>query len=175
MVGAPRTRPLLRSLAVIRSSFYKYERSIIKQRHIASSGGVMRIIVALCAGAMLAGCASSAENVSAAYVSPLQYKDYSCQQLAQEAERVSIRAQTLTGGQNSKATKDAVATGVAIIVFWPAAFMVGGNDQTTAELAQMKGSLQTIQQVGIQKDCGLQIEIQEEKPQRGTGIDAESV
>ena len=38
-------------------------------------------------------------------------------------------------------TKDAVATtAAAVIIFWPAAFLVGGDKQTAAELAQMKGT-----------------------------------
>ena len=38
------------------------------------------------------------------------------------AERISARAIALTGAQNNRATSDAVATTVAVVVFWPAAF-----------------------------------------------------
>jgi hypothetical protein len=60
----------------------------------------------------------------------------------------------LSGAQDQKATSDAIATGVAIVVFWPAAFLVGGNDQTTAELSRQKGEFETIEKVSIQKNCG---------------------
>jgi hypothetical protein len=36
-------------------------------------------------------------------------------------------------------TNDGVATAAAIVIFWPAAFFVGGDKQTAAELSQMKG------------------------------------
>jgi hypothetical protein len=69
----------------------------------------------------------------------LMYQSYNCQQLALEAQGVSARAAALSGAQDSQRTKDQVATGVAIAVFWPAAFFVGGDKQNAAELGQMKG------------------------------------
>jgi hypothetical protein len=102
---------------------------------------------------LVSGCAKSASEVQPAYVSPIQYENYSCAQLAAEAQRVSRRASELSGVQDSKADDDAVATGVAIVVFWPAAFLVGGDDHTTAELARMKGEFETIEKVSIQKNC----------------------
>jgi hypothetical protein len=41
---------------------------------------------------------------------------------------VSARAAEASGAQDQKATNDAVATTVGVIVFWPALFMVKGND-----------------------------------------------
>ena len=37
----------------------------------------------------LTACASQPEDIHTAYVSPLQYKSYDCDQLSMEAERVS--------------------------------------------------------------------------------------
>jgi hypothetical protein len=104
------------------------------------------------------GCAKRSEDVAAAYVSPLQYQQYSCTQLAAEASRVSQRAAELSGVQDSKRTKDKVATVAAVIVFWPAAFLVTGDDAQTAELARLKGEFAAIQQVSIQKNCGTRFE-----------------
>lgn len=115
----------------------------------------MRHVVVLMAALASAACAKSADKVSAAYVSPMQFQSYSCQQLAQEAERISARAIALTGAQNNRATSDAVATTVAVVIFWPAAFLVGGDDAQTAELARLKGEMDAIEQVSIQKKCGI--------------------
>jgi len=41
--------------------------------------------------AALAGCASSSAEISATYVSPVMYKQYTCQQLALEAQSVTAR------------------------------------------------------------------------------------
>ena len=111
------------------------------------------ISLAVAAAFVASGCASSSDKIAAAYVSPLQYESYSCTQLAEEAQRVSARAATLAGVQDQKSTNDAIATGVAIVLFWPAAFMIGGNDQTTAELGRLKGEFETIEMVSVRKNC----------------------
>lgn len=105
---------------------------------------------------VVGGCASSSEKIAASYVSPLQYQSYNCQQLGEEAHRISSRVSQVAGVQDKKATDDAVATGVAIVLFWPAAFLVGGNDQNTAELSRLKGEFESIEKVSIQKNCGHQ-------------------
>jgi hypothetical protein len=112
--------------------------------------------VALCA--TLGGCASASSDITPAYISPVMYQQYTCQQLAMEAQAVSTRAATLSGVQDSKRTSDGVATAAAIVIFWPAAFFVGGDKQTAAELAQMKGQMVAIEQASIAKKCGIQFQ-----------------
>lgn len=124
-------------------------------------GARVRSVVVLMAALATAACAKSADKVSAAYVSPMQFQSYSCQQLAQEAERISARAIALTGAQNNRATSDAVATTVAVVIFWPAAFLVGGDDAQTAELARLKGEMDAIEQVSIQKKFGIAFQREE--------------
>jgi hypothetical protein len=102
-------------------------------------------------GAALAGCASSSAEITPAYVSPVAYQSYTCQQLALEAQAVSTRAATLSGVQDSQRTKDQWTTAAAVVVFWPAAFLVQGDKQNAAELAQMKGQMVAIEQASIAK------------------------
>jgi hypothetical protein len=108
-------------------------------------------------GAALGGCASSSAEIAPAYISPVMYQQYTCAQLAQEAQAVSQRAGTLSGVQDQKRTNDGLAT-AAVVIFWPAAFFVGGDKQTAAELAQMKGQMVAIEQASIQKKCGIQFQ-----------------
>jgi hypothetical protein len=114
--------------------------------------------VAFFAALSLAGCASKAADIAPVYVSPLQYQSFTCPQLAAEAQRVSAAASTQAGAQDSQATKDAVATTAAVIIFWPAAFLVQGDKQTAAQLAQLKGQIDAIQQESIVKNCGIQFQ-----------------
>jgi hypothetical protein len=104
----------------------------------------------------LAGCATRSSEITAAYVSPIQYQSYSCAQLREEAARVSKRAAIASGAQDQNATNDAVATGVALVLFWPAAFMVRGNSASAQEIAELKGDMDAIEQANIQKKCGIQ-------------------
>jgi hypothetical protein len=119
----------------------------------------VKIIIIVAAGAFaLAGCATRAENISAAYVSPIQYQSYTCAQLQEEAGRVSARAAIANGAQDQKATGDAVATGVGVVLFWPALFFIKGDAASAQEVAQLKGDMDAIEQANIQKKCGLQFQ-----------------
>lgn len=110
--------------------------------------------VLLCTAA-LSACAKSSANIEASYVSPALYESMSCKQLSDEAQRVASRANTVAGVQDKNATRDAVATTAAAVIFWPAAFFIGGNGTNATELASLKGQLETIQSVSEQKNCGL--------------------
>jgi hypothetical protein len=103
----------------------------------------------------VAGCASKSSEISASYVSPIMYQNHSCAQLAQEAQGVSTRAAQVAGAQDQKRSNDAVATGVAVVIFWPAAFLVSGDGPTAAELANLKGQMNALEQASIQKRCGI--------------------
>src|SRR5258708_39766794 len=112
------------------------------------------LMAGILAGATSA-CASYSEKVPATYVSPVIYENLSCRQIAEEASRVSRRAAEVTGVQDSQATKDSVVTGVAIVVFWPAAFFVGGDRASASELGRLKGEADALEQVSIKKNCGI--------------------
>lgn len=108
--------------------------------------------------AALGGCASASSDIAPAYVSPVMYQNYTCQQLAMEAQGISQRAAALSGAQDQKRTNDTIATTAAVIIFWPAAFFVGGDKQTAAELGQMKGQMVAVEQASVMKKCGIQFQ-----------------
>jgi outer membrane lipoprotein-sorting protein len=119
----------------------------------------MRVAIATVVAALfVSGCASKSSDVTAAYVSPLQYETLNCRQLAEEARRVSARAAVAAGAQDSQATKDTVATTAAIVIFWPAAFFIGGDKQNAAELSRLKGEMEAIEQASVRKQCGIQFQ-----------------
>ena len=111
--------------------------------------------VVMSAALLIAGCADRSENVQASYVSPIQYESYSCKQLSQEAQRVSSRASQVAGVQDKNAQNDAIATGVSLVLFWPAAFFISGNEENAAELSRLRGELEAIEKASIQKNCGI--------------------
>lgn len=114
-----------------------------------------RLALSFCA-ILGAGCASSSGDIQPQYVSHIQYQQLSCQQIGAEAQRVSRRVAEVSGVQDDKASSDAVATGVALVLFWPAAFFIKGDGATAAELGRLKGEFEALERVSIQKRCGLQ-------------------
>lgn len=116
----------------------------------------MRVaFAALCAFGALTGCAKDASQVGPTYVSPVLYEGYTCQQLGEEAQRISSRATQSAGVQDQKATNDKVAMGVGLIIFWPALLFTKGNDENTAELARLRGQMEAVEDMSIKKKCGI--------------------
>ncbi|MBS3785985.1 MAG: hypothetical protein KGY57_04145, partial [Gammaproteobacteria bacterium] len=45
--------------------------------------------------ALLTGCATSSENITPSYVSPMQYQSFNCNQVESEMRRVSSRVRSV--------------------------------------------------------------------------------
>lgn len=120
-----------------------------------------KVVLAACMVSQLGlvACASKSDNISAAYVSPLQYQGYNCNQIRSELARVSRRVNEVAGVQDSQASKDSVALGVGMVLFWPALFFMIGKDKEE-ELARLKGEYEALEQAAIQKDCDVAQEIE---------------
>ena len=114
-------------------------------KHVVITTSVIILIV-------LSGCSKNPQSASGAYVSPIFYKDYSCDQVTLEMQRVASKVSEVSGVQRSKATNDAVVTGVGVVIFWPALFFLMDNDKEQ-ELAQLKGELDALEQAAVQKNC----------------------
>lgn len=98
-------------------------------------------------------CASSSKEISAIYVSPTQYNQFNCEQISQELARLNGRKIALAADLDEKASGDKGMTAVSAILFWPAAFALGGNEGQETEYARLKGEYDAVQQSGIEKNC----------------------
>jgi hypothetical protein len=114
------------------------------------------ILWAAAAAACSGSCATYSDKIAPSYVSPVIYENLTCRQIAEEATRVAQRAAQASGAQDSQANKDNVLTAVTIVVFWPAAFFVGGDRQNAAEVARLKGEMDALEQASIRKNCGIE-------------------
>lgn len=119
----------------------------------AASSRLMRAVATLTAGAVLAGCATASRDVATAYISPVTYHSYDCNQLIAEITRVQQRAQQLAGRLDEAASNDKAIVGVGMILFWPALFALGGTKQQEAEYARLKGESDALSQAAINRKC----------------------
>ncbi|MCV0396986.1 MAG: hypothetical protein K5872_08740 [Rhizobiaceae bacterium] len=106
----------------------------------------------------VSGCASRSNDIPASYVSPIPYQALTCEQLTAEAQAISQRAAIATGAQNKRAMDDAAAMAIGLVVFWPALFLMRGDGAQAAELGRLKGEMNTIMQVNMEKGCGIQLQ-----------------
>lgn len=109
-------------------------------------------LIALGAQVGLSACASNSSDISPSYVSTMQYQDYNCKQIGKEASRIARRVGEISSAQDDKASGDAVAMGVGMVLFWPALFFISGDDHKE-EIARLKGEYEALEQVSIEKNC----------------------
>lgn len=113
-----------------------------------------KILGALLAGSMLGGCATAPDEIRTASVSPLKYKDYSCDQIVQEMSYTSEETNRLYTALDKKASDDSVAMGVGMVLFWPALFFLeGGDGPEAAEYSQLKGEYKALRKSAVLKNC----------------------
>ena len=113
----------------------------------------MRAFIAILSASLtIVGCATAGKDVVGAYVSPMQYASYDCNQIRDETARLTGRVTQLSGRLDEAASNDkAIASGG--IFFFPALFALGGTKSQEAELARLKGEAEALQSTYIQKKC----------------------
>ena len=111
-------------------------------------------LTTVCLG--IVGCASNPNKIDAAYVSPVKYQDFDCQQIAMEMDYVSQRTDLLYNRLKKERNADNWQMGVGLVLFWPALFFLeGGDGPEAAEYAQLKGEFEALRTNSVQKRCGL--------------------
>lgn len=116
----------------------------------------MRKCLSVFCVALLSACASSPDKIAASSVSTLQYEGYSCKQIAAETNRVERKVNDLYYRLDKTAGNDSAQMAVGMILFWPALFFLeGGDGPEAAEYARLKGELDALESVSIQKNCGI--------------------
>jgi len=117
-----------------------------------------RAFIGAALAVFIGGCASSPDQIQTSYVSPLQYKNYDCDQIAGELERVSRRTNELYGSLKKTSDNDNAQMAAGMILFWPALFFLeGGDGPAAAEYGRLKGERDALEKVVIQKKCDASI------------------
>lgn len=96
----------------------------------------------------IAACAKTPESIAPAYVSPMTYSGYTCQQLQSEAIRVDEALSRASAQQNDARQSDTVGV---ILLGLPVSSLSGGN--VSDQIAYLKGHKDTIQRSQITNNC----------------------
>lgn len=108
----------------------------------------MKSAIPLLIVATVGACAQKPEAIQAAYVSPTTYSGFSCSQLRAEAVRVDAAYTRAAAQQNKARSNDTVGV---ILLGLPVSSLSGEN--VAAQIADLKGRRETIQQTQISKGC----------------------
>lgn len=107
---------------------------------------------AVIAALTLSACASSPDRIEGQLISPMVYRDYSCDQIHADLVRIGGRVDELSGQQRQRASQDKWTVGVGVVVFWPALFLLARGDKA-AELSRLKGEYDALNLAALQKQC----------------------
>jgi hypothetical protein len=113
---------------------------------------------AIAAVGFLSACASSPKKIEAAYVSPVKYQDFSCEQLALERTAVAHRANVLYRSLKKRANTDAAKMGVGAVLFPPTLFFIKGNGPAAAEFARLKGDYTALRINAEDRGCQIRFD-----------------
>ncbi len=127
-----------------------------------------RLIAAMLAASMLSACASSPDKISPSYVSPLEFSNLDCDQIRSELFRVSDHVREVSGVQARAHTRDEVAMGVGLVVFWPALFFLMEGDKKE-ELGRLKGQYDALDDAAIRNKCPVASEMRAANVDETTG------
>src|SRR5678816_374341 len=94
--------------------------------------GVWTQVVAIA----LAGCATASKDIIPTAVSPMQYANYDCDQIAAEQRRIYGRAGEL-GGRLDQAASNDTALAWSALLDWPTLFFLGGTKPQEADYARV--------------------------------------
>lgn len=120
------------------------------------AGALRRPLAAmLCVALALSACSTPSSGIASAYVSPLQFQSYDCQQIAAELQRIHVRVNQIGGRLDKAAENDKALVGVGMILFWPALFALGGTKEQEAEYGRLKGEYEALERVANEKRCNL--------------------
>ncbi len=115
---------------------------------------ILIIFAFCCATASIGGCATNPNKIAAAYVSPLKYKDYDCDQIALELDYISKKTTEIYYRLKKESNNDKWQMGVGLLIFWPSLFLLeGGDGPEASEFAQLKGEFEALRKVAVEKKC----------------------
>lgn len=114
----------------------------------------MRVLLTATISAMVGAFAPASANPPATYLSLGKYREYTCPQLAEEAQGISKRVMALSG-EKQTSSHPATVTGNQQIVVWPSALDDSGK-QASGEIALAKEQLLAIEDASIQSQCEIE-------------------
>lgn len=117
----------------------------VEQRKAQAPARVLRpLVCVLVATSQVAACAKGPDSIDAKYVSPQQYQNWSCDQLAEEKIRLNKEVDRVSGLQRENANTDTAMMTVGLIIFWPALIGLAATKDRKDELGRLKGEYEAV-------------------------------
>jgi hypothetical protein len=114
----------------------------------------VRVLLIATMSAMVGALAPASAKVPATYFSLGKYREFTCPQLAEEAQGISRRVMALSG-EKQTGSHAAVVVGNQHVVAWPSALDDNGKP-ASEEIALAKEQMLAIEDASIQSQCDIE-------------------
>ena len=115
---------------------------------LSGISALRRAMFVMFAAVLAAGCAKSPESISPAYVSEMHYRDWTCEQLAEERSHLAAALTTASAQQEQARSNDIAGV---ILLGLPVASLSGDN--IAPEIARLKGERDAVDRASRLSDC----------------------
>ena len=100
-------------------------------------------------------CATSPDKLTTQYIPASTYSNLDCDQIASSLRQKNGRLETLYARLKSEASTDQTQAVVGTLLFWPALFFLeGGDSPDAASYSRLKGEVEALGEMSMQKKCG---------------------
>lgn len=119
----------------------------------------IRNIMAGAVSVVLAGCTPSTSEIRGSYVSPKEYSDYTCDELAEERQKLIAEAKEIGDLQEENAEMDKAFVAGFLLVSMPLLVGTAFTKNREEEFALVKGKFQAVHEMQYDKNCEVPDEI----------------
>ena len=105
---------------------------------------------------VLGACSPHPDSIPTAYVSPLKYQSYSCQNIRSEIAAITSKNEDLYANLKRHHNRDRLFFGLVFISFEFINALGGERSLQEVEYYQLKGELDALSQAGEQKNCNIE-------------------
>lgn len=114
----------------------------------------MKLLVPTVLAALATACAMPSSRIATSYTSPLHYQSFDCEQLQAEGRRLSANISSLAPRLDQAARNDKWIAGLGVLMFPPVPLLaLGGNRVQEQEYGRLRGELDAVNMMLIQKKC----------------------
>ncbi|MFN3933562.1 hypothetical protein [Parvibaculum sp.] len=111
------------------------------------------ILAAVAASFVLSGCTQRTAQIQSTYVSPKEYDNYSCDELAKERSAILAKAKEIGDLQEENADADAAFVAGFLLVSMPLLIGTAFTKDRAAEFAALKGKYEAVDRAQYEKRC----------------------
>lgn len=111
---------------------------------------------------LLAGCATNPDKIDPIHVSEFKYKDYTCEQMADELAAIEANTINLYLKQKAKHGGDRWRAAVATVFYPSLLFLRFGDEQAAYEYARLQGEFNALTKHIRTRECDIGVRSLEE-------------